>query len=85
VVDSCGQVWSGVGAGWGRLEHRSVEVTATGRRLPGQRCRTFEFPAEPELMAPETSTSDATTSDATTSEPPVVSAVPDVREFQNVG
>ncbi len=49
VVDSGGQVWGGVGAGWGRLEHRSVEVTATGRRLPGQRCRTFEFPASPEI------------------------------------
>lgn len=48
VVDSGGQVWSGVGAGWGRLEHRSVEVTATGRRLPGRRCQTFEFPVSPE-------------------------------------
>ncbi|WP_395090125.1 hypothetical protein, partial [Ilumatobacter sp.] len=34
--------------GWGRLEQRVVEVTAAGRRLPGQRCRTMEFPV-PEL------------------------------------
>ena len=44
VIDTGHQVWGGVGAGWGRLEHRVVEVTATGRRLPGQRCRTMEFP-----------------------------------------
>ena len=44
VIDTGCQVWTGVGAGWGRLERRAVEVTATGRRLPGQRCRTMEFP-----------------------------------------
>jgi hypothetical protein len=44
VIDTGHQVWAGVGAGWGRLERRVVEVTATGRRLPGQRCRTMEFP-----------------------------------------
>ncbi len=44
VIDTGHQVWAGVGAGWGRLEQRVVEVTATGRRLPGQRCRTMGFP-----------------------------------------
>ncbi|MBT5277219.1 hypothetical protein [Ilumatobacter sp.] len=48
VIDTGRQVWTGVGAGWGRLEQRVVEVTAAGRRLPGQRCRTMEFPV-PEL------------------------------------
>jgi hypothetical protein len=44
MIDTGHQVWAGVGAGWGRLEQRVVEVAATGRRLPGQRCRTMEFP-----------------------------------------
>jgi len=80
VIGSGGQVWSGVGAGWGRLEHRSVEVTATGRRLPGQRCRVMEFP-----VALETSTLNAATPNAATSTSPVIPALSDVREFQNVG
>lgn len=74
VVDSGGQVWSGVGAGWGRLEHRSVEVMATGRRLPGQRCRTVEFPATPEIATPEIAAPEI-----------AVSSVPDVLELQNAG
>jgi len=53
VIGSGRQVWSGVGAGWGRIEHRSVEVTATGRRLAGQRCRTLEFPLPSEVEASE--------------------------------
>jgi hypothetical protein len=79
VVASGGQVWSGVGAGWGRLEHRSVEVTATGRRLPGQRCRTFEFPATPEVASPEIPSPEIPSPEI------VVSVVPDVLELQNAG
>ena len=75
VVGSGGQVWSGVGAGWGRLKHRSVEVTATGRRLPGQRCRTMEFPVGLETETPNTATST----------PAGIPVLSDVREFQNVG
>lgn len=44
VLDTGRQIWTGVGTGWGRLEQRRVEVAATGRRLPGQRCRTLAFP-----------------------------------------
>jgi hypothetical protein len=84
VVDSSGQVWSGVGAGWGRLEHRSVEVTATGRRLPGQRCRTFEFPATPEVASPEIPSPEIPSPEIPSPEI-VVSAVPDVLELQNAG
>ena len=79
VVDSGGQVWSGVGAGWGRLEHRSVEVMATGRRLPGQRCRTVEFPATPEIATPEIATPEIAAPEI------AVSSVPDVLELQNAG
>jgi len=53
VVESSRQVWSGVGAGWGHFQHRSVEVAATGRRLPGRRRRTIEFPVSSEIAAPE--------------------------------
>ena len=52
VLDTDHQVWSGVGVGWGRLEHRVVDVTASGRRLPGQRCRTMEFPVPSPGSAP---------------------------------
>ena len=32
--------WSGLGAGWGHLQHRQLLVEASGRRLPGRRrCR----------------------------------------------
>lgn len=51
VLDTGQQVWSGLGAGWGSLQHRSVDVTATGRRLPGRRCRTLEFPVPESLEA----------------------------------
>ena len=79
-VGSRGQVWSGVGAGWGHLEHRSVEVMATGRRLPGQRCRTLEFPAMLGLTTPEPPSLQQTSSgDA------AMSGAPDVRELQNAG
>lgn len=73
VVDSGGQVWSGVGAGWGRLERRSVEVAATGRRLPGQRCRTFVYPAAPEITATEITATEITV------------PVADLLELQNAG
>ncbi len=79
VVDSGGQVWSGVGAGWGRLEHRSVEVTATGRRLPGQRCRTLEFPATPEIASPEIASPEIASPGV------AVAAGPGLRELQNAG
>ena len=78
VVHSDRQVWSGVGAGWGRLEHRSVEVTATGRRLPGQRCRTFEFP----LGA---AASERAGFEATSPEHPVVASDSGLHELQNAG
>ncbi len=68
VIDTGRQVWAGVGAGWGRLERRVVEVTATGRRLPGQRCRTMEFPV-PESHGSESSESPS--SESPSSELPV--------------
>lgn len=52
VIDTGHQVWTGVGGGWGRLEQRVVEVTAGGRRLPGERRRKMEFPV-PELQNAE--------------------------------
>lgn len=39
VLDSSAQVWSGLGDGCGRLGERSVEVRASGRRVPGGRSR----------------------------------------------
>lgn len=44
VLDSGAQVWAGLGAGWGYLRQRSVDVVATGRRLPGRRCQTMTLP-----------------------------------------
>ncbi len=44
VIETGRQMWRGIGAGWGHLGQRSFDVVATGRRLPGQRRRTMEFP-----------------------------------------
>lgn len=36
--------WSGLGSGWGYLERRSVDVIASGRRMPGRSTCTLELP-----------------------------------------
>ncbi len=43
VLDTTRTVWSGLGDGHGHLRCRSVEIEATGRRLPGPRRTTLEF------------------------------------------
>lgn len=48
TLDTACRDWTGLGAGWGHLRRRTVEVTATGRRLPGRRTRTFVLPAAPD-------------------------------------
>ena len=44
VLDSSAVAWEGLGDGFGRLRRRSVEVEASGRRLPGARRRTVRLP-----------------------------------------
>ncbi len=40
VIDSGGIVWAGLGAGFGALRQRTVELHLSGRRVPGRRqCR----------------------------------------------
>ena len=40
VIDSGGIVWAGLGAGFGTLRQRTVELHLSGRRVPGRRqCR----------------------------------------------
>jgi hypothetical protein len=40
VIESTAVVWSGLGDGYGHLRQRTVELRASGRRLPGRRrCR----------------------------------------------
>ncbi len=40
VIDSATVSWSGLGAGYGHLEARTVDLSVSGRRFPGrQRCR----------------------------------------------
>lgn len=51
VLDSGTQVWAGLGAGWGYLQQRSVDVVATGRRLPGRRHRVMVLPAPGPVLA----------------------------------
>lgn len=50
VLDAAKQTWSGIGAGWGHLTQRVVEVQATGRRMPGRRCVTLSMCATPGTM-----------------------------------
>lgn len=57
VLHSGTQTWSGLGRGWGHLRQRSVEVVASGRRLPGQRRHTVTLPP---LPAPSTAVQPAT-------------------------
>ena len=44
VIDAVTRRWDGLGGGWGHLADRAVDVTASGRRMPGRRCRTVRFP-----------------------------------------
>ena len=44
VVESCGERWSGLGIGHGHLRRRHLEVTASGRRIPGVRRCAVELP-----------------------------------------
>lgn len=37
-------VWEGLGVGHGRLHRRRVEVRASGRRIPNERCRAMMLP-----------------------------------------
>lgn len=40
VIESTGIAWSGLGNGFGRLSRRTVDLQASGRRLPGRhQCR----------------------------------------------
>ncbi len=52
VIEARGQRWDGVGSGWGHLRRRVVEVCASGRRLPGGRTRTVEWPWQPSAQPP---------------------------------
>ena len=45
VLHAVRTVWDGLGDGHGHLCHRSVEIEASGRRLPGARRATIEFVA----------------------------------------
>ena len=45
VIDTTEQIWSGVGAGWGHLQQRTVDMSASGRRVPGRRCISLALPS----------------------------------------
>ena len=71
VIDTIDQVWSGVGAGWGHLQQRTVDMSASGRRVPGRRCVSLALPFGAEVTSSE---HDAAAT-ALDNEPPLLSAV----------
>ena len=48
VIESGGIVWTGLGAGFGTLRHRTVELQLSGRRVPGRRQCRVTLPADTE-------------------------------------
>ena len=85
VIDTTEQVWSGVGAGWGHLQQRTVDMSASGRRVPGRRCVSLALPFGAEVTSVKEATSVTEVTSVTSSEhdaaaavgnwPPLLSAV----------
>ncbi|MFT4864828.1 MAG: hypothetical protein ACI8RE_001013 [Ilumatobacter sp.] len=70
VIDTAEQVWSGAGAGWGHLQQRTVDMSASGRRVSGRRCISLALPFGAKARPIERDTENAVDS-----WPPLLSAV----------
>jgi hypothetical protein len=76
VIDTIEQVWSGVGAGWGHLQQRTVDMSASGRRVPGRRCVSLALPFGAEVTSVTSATSNEHDAAAALDNwPPLLSAV----------
>jgi hypothetical protein len=73
VIDTTEQVWSGVGAGWGHLQQRTVDMSVSGRRVPGRRCVSLALPFGAEVTSATPSERDA--ENTVGNWPPLLSAV----------
>jgi hypothetical protein len=65
-----------VGAGWGHLQQRTVDMSASGRRVPGRRCVSLALPFGAEVTSVTSATSNEHDAAAALDNwPPLLSAV----------